>query len=76
MQVHHTPPAQIEDWDQTYLDVLSTQDPRQLRELLGRSNPEVIMPLNGPSPLSQAVILTIVHKVGSNDLLYRVRLSV
>lgn len=25
------------------------------------------MPLNGPSPLSQAVILTIVHKVSSTD---------
>jgi hypothetical protein len=50
-------------WDDTYLAVLGTQDNRQLRELLARSNPEVIMPLKGQSPLSQAVILTLVHRV-------------
>jgi hypothetical protein len=50
-------------WDDTYLAVLGTQDTRQLRELLSRSNPEVIMPLKGQPPLSQAVILTLVHRV-------------
>ncbi|GBE82365.1 hypothetical protein SCP_0407490 [Sparassis crispa] len=60
-----TPPAQSEEWDDTYLAVLGTQDIRQLRELLARSNPDVIMPLNGPSPLSQAVVLTLVHRLSS-----------
>jgi len=45
--------------------VLGTQDPRQLRELLSRSNPDVIMPLKGSPPLSQAVILTLVHRLSS-----------
>jgi hypothetical protein len=38
---------------------------RQLRELLARSNPEVIMPLNTTPPLSQAVILTLVHRLAA-----------
>ena len=50
-------------WDDSYLNVLGTQDTRQLRELLARSNPDVVMPLKGQSPLSQAVILTLVHRV-------------
>jgi hypothetical protein len=58
-------PAQSEEWDDTYLAVLGTQDPRQLRELLSRSNPEVIMPLNGPGPLSQAVVLTLLHRLAA-----------
>lgn len=58
-----TPPAQTEEWDDTYLAVLGTQDIRQLRELLAQSNPDVVMPSNGPSPLSQAVVLTLVHRV-------------
>jgi len=43
--------------------VLGTQDIRQLRELLARSNPEGVMPLKGQPPLSQAVILTLVHRL-------------
>jgi hypothetical protein len=54
-----------ENWDETYVEVLGTQDPRQLRELLARSNPEVIMPLNAHGPLSQAVVLTLIHRVCS-----------
>ena len=61
----HTPPAPTEEWDESYLAVLSTQDLRQLRELLARSNPEVIMPLNSTPPLSQAVILTLVHRLAA-----------
>jgi hypothetical protein len=61
----HSPHSQTEEWDDTYLSVLGTQDLRQLRELLARSNPEVTMPLNGTPPLSQAVILTLVHRVCS-----------
>jgi len=60
-----TPPAQTEEWDDAYLAVLGNQDIRQLRELLARSNPDVVMPLNGPSPLSQAVVLTLVHRLSS-----------
>ncbi|EPQ58070.1 hypothetical protein GLOTRDRAFT_104018 [Gloeophyllum trabeum ATCC 11539] len=63
--IRQTPPATNEEWDDTYLAVLGTQDPRQLRELLARSNPEVIMPLSGPSPLSQAVVLTLVHRLAA-----------
>ncbi|KAH0830388.1 hypothetical protein J3R83DRAFT_1782 [Lanmaoa asiatica] len=58
-----SPPTQSEEWDDTYLAVLGTQDPKQLRELLARSNPEIVMPLNGPGPLSQAVILTLLHRL-------------
>lgn len=58
-----SPPTQSEEWDDTYLAVLGTQDPKQLRELLARSNPEIVMPLNAPGPLSQAVILTLLHRV-------------
>lgn len=57
------PPVQSEEWDDTYLAVLGSQDSRQLRELLARSNPDVVMPLNGAGPLSQAVVLTLVHRV-------------
>ncbi|KAH9951294.1 hypothetical protein B0H21DRAFT_888254 [Amylocystis lapponica] len=60
-----TPPAQSEEWDDAYLAVLGNQDLRQLRELLARSNPDVVMPLNGASPLSQAVVLTLVHRLAS-----------
>jgi hypothetical protein len=52
-----------ENWDESYINVLGTQDPRQLRELLARSNPEIVMPLNAHGPLSQAVVLTLIHRV-------------
>ncbi|CAL1704309.1 unnamed protein product [Somion occarium] len=57
------PPNASEEWDDMYLQVLASQDSRQLRELLARSNPDVVMPMNGPSPLSQAVVLTLVHRL-------------
>ena len=57
-----TPPPQ-EEWDDTYLAVLAAQDSRQLRELLARTNPDLVMPLSGNGPLSQAVVLTLVHRV-------------
>jgi len=31
--------------------------------LLSRTNPEVVLPLNGPPLVSQAVILTLVHRL-------------
>ncbi|KAI5124340.1 hypothetical protein M0805_008947 [Coniferiporia weirii] len=63
--VQQQPTPKTEEWDDTYLAVLGTQDLKQLRELLARSNPEVIMPSNGPGPLSQAVILTLVHRLAA-----------
>lgn len=63
-----SPPTQFEEWDDNYLSVLSTQDPKQLRELLSRSNPEIVMPLSGSGPLSQAVILTLLHRVSKLNL--------
>jgi len=63
--LHTSPQGQTEEWDDTYLAVLGTQDIRQLRELLARSNPDLIMPLKGPGPLSQAVVLTLVHRLSS-----------
>lgn len=52
-----------EDWDTIYLDVLTSQDVNRLRSLLSRTNPEIVLPLNGPALVSQAVILTLVHRV-------------
>jgi len=59
----HTHTAPTEDWDGTYLTVLHTQDLGQLRELLARSVPEVVMPLLSTPPLSQTVILTLVRRL-------------
>ena len=62
-----TPPQQQQssgdDWDEMYLQVLQNPDNRQLRELLARTSPDLAMPLNGNGPLSQAVILTLIHRV-------------
>jgi hypothetical protein len=70
--VSHTPPlGQSEEWDDTYLAVLGSQDSRQLRELLARSNPEIVMPSSGSGPLSQAVVLTLVHRVSIFSCKYR-----
>ena len=65
-QPERTPPIKPEQWDEIYLGVLHTQDASKLRELLSHTNPELIMPLNGPSLVSQAVILTLVHRVCSS----------
>jgi hypothetical protein len=64
-QQERTPPIKPEQWDEIYLGVLHTQDASKLRELLSHTNPELIMPLNGPSLVSQAVILTLVHRVSN-----------
>lgn len=62
-------PQRNEDWDDTFLGVLGTQDQQKLRDLLARCNPEVIMPSagNGQSPLSQAVVLTLIHRVSASS---------
>jgi hypothetical protein len=64
-QPERTPPIKAEQWDDIYLGVLHTQDPAKLRDLLSHSNPDIIMPLNGPSLVSQAVILTLVHRLSA-----------
>ena len=45
--------------------MLGAQDLGQLRELLARSIPEVVMPLDSTPPLSQAVILVLVHRLAA-----------
>ena len=60
-----TPPAKTEDWDDVYLGVLHTQDSLKLRDLLSRTNPDHVFSINGTPLVSQAVILTLVHRVRS-----------
>ncbi|KAM6500667.1 hypothetical protein JOM56_003681 [Amanita muscaria] len=57
-----SPPDQ---WDETYLKILNRQDPGELRDLLAHTNPDVVMPLNGPSQVSQAVVLTLIHRLSA-----------
>jgi hypothetical protein len=53
-----------EDWDDIFLATLQRQDPRQLRDLLARCNPDVVMPAKRElSPIGQAVVLTLIHRV-------------
>ncbi|PFH50051.1 hypothetical protein AMATHDRAFT_41111 [Amanita thiersii Skay4041] len=60
-----TSPIKHDQWDEIYLSVLQTQDAVKLRDLLSHTNPEVIMPLNGPSLVSQAVVLTLIHRLSA-----------
>jgi len=60
-----SPSIKPDQWDDIYLGVLHTQDTNKLRELLSQSNPDLILPLNGPALVSQAVILTLVHRLSS-----------
>lgn len=57
------PPVRQEDWDETFLSTLGLHDQVKLRELLMRAPHDVVMPVNQPSPLSQTVILALVHRV-------------
>jgi hypothetical protein len=65
VQQERTPPIKADQWDDVYLGVLHTQDPSKLRELLSHTNPDLIMPLNGPTLVSQAVMLTLVHRLSA-----------
>jgi len=63
------PSSKSEEWEEVFMTVLGgNQDLRQLKELLARSNPEAILPANGKGPLSQAVVLTLLHRV-SDDVI-------
>ncbi|TRM62731.1 hypothetical protein BD626DRAFT_498259 [Schizophyllum amplum] len=60
------PPAmKSEQWDEIYLSTLHTQDLNKLRDLLARSDADVVMPPNGPVLVSQAVILTLIHRLAA-----------
>lgn len=66
--VQQIPVSKFEDWADTYLAVLGTQDLRtKLRELLARSSPVVSMPASGAGPLSLAitVIFALVRRVST-----------
>jgi hypothetical protein len=67
-----SPPIKHDQWDEVYLNILQSQDASKLRDLLSHTNPEVIMPLNGPSLVSQAVILTLIHRVSCAHCIRRV----
>ncbi|KAG8993259.1 hypothetical protein FRB90_000740 [Tulasnella sp. 427] len=56
-------PARTEDWDDTFLSTLGLHDQQKLRELLHRCPPDVVMPTGQPSPLSQTVILALIHRL-------------
>lgn len=60
-----SPPIKHDQWDEIYLSVLQTQDASKLRDLLSHTNPELIMPLNGQCLVSQAVILTLIHRLSA-----------
>ncbi|KAH7107770.1 hypothetical protein BKA62DRAFT_684399 [Auriculariales sp. MPI-PUGE-AT-0066] len=60
-----TQPAVKDEWDDVYMSVLGKNDLNALRDLLSRSDPEVIMPLNGHVPLSPAVVLTLIHRIST-----------
>ena len=72
-QAERTPPAKADQWDEIYLGVLHAQDPTKLRDLLSRTNPDVVLPLNGTPLVSQAVILTLVHRVSIPTFLHSLR---
>ncbi|KAF8905988.1 hypothetical protein CPB84DRAFT_1705198 [Gymnopilus junonius] len=64
-QQERTPPLKPDQWDENYLGVLHLQDPNKLRDLLTRTNPDLVFPLNGAALVSQAVILTLVHRLSA-----------
>ncbi|KAJ7582598.1 hypothetical protein C8J56DRAFT_955205 [Mycena floridula] len=64
-QTEPSPTIKADQWDEIYLGVLHTQDATKLRELLSHTNPELIMPTNGTPLVSQAVILTLVHRLSA-----------
>lgn len=56
--VHGIHSKQSEEWENAYLEVLTTQNLEQLRELLARSNPDIIMPLHDAGVGSGETIIT------------------
>ncbi|KAJ3889320.1 hypothetical protein GG344DRAFT_51895 [Lentinula edodes] len=64
-QSQPSPSIPPDQWDEMYLSVLHTQDTNKLKELIASTDPELIIPLNGTPLVSQAVILTLVHRLSS-----------
>ncbi|KAJ3815773.1 hypothetical protein EV368DRAFT_44285 [Lentinula lateritia] len=64
-QSQPSPSIPPDQWDEMYLSVLHTQDTNKLKELIVSTDPELIIPLNGTPLVSQAVILTLVHRLSS-----------
>ncbi|KAJ3840135.1 hypothetical protein F5878DRAFT_614147 [Lentinula raphanica] len=60
-----SPSIPPEQWDEMYLSVLHTQDTNKLKDLITSTDPDLIVPLNGTPLVSQAVILTLVHRLSS-----------
>ncbi|KAJ3997522.1 hypothetical protein F5050DRAFT_1399834 [Lentinula boryana] len=60
-----SPSIPPDQWDEMYLGVLHTQDTNKLKDLITSTDPELIIPLNGTPLVSQAVILTLVHRLSS-----------
>jgi len=56
-------PDATENWDATFRDVLKNDNPREPRETLARANPNIILPLESASPLSQLVILGLLQRL-------------
>ena len=63
-------PVKVDQWDEIYLGVLHSQDLTKLRDLLSRTNPDDVFSLNGSPLVSQAVILTLVHRVSFDILAF------
>ena len=57
------PQNRPEDWDETFLSTLGMHDQKKLRDLLVRASPDAVIPADKPSPLSQTVILALIHRV-------------
>ncbi|KAG9015018.1 hypothetical protein FRB94_007090 [Tulasnella sp. JGI-2019a] len=56
-------PQRSEDWDSTFLNTLGQNDHKQIRELLSRTPPDSVFPVGQVSPLSQTVILALIHRL-------------
>lgn len=61
--IERSPPVKADQWDEIYLGVLHAQEPGKLRDLLARTDPDLVLPLNGQLLVSQAVVLTLIHRV-------------
>lgn len=67
-----TTPDTSDTWESVFLPAVLSEDLRDLQILLARTNADVVMPLEGPGPLSQPVILTAMHRVCSTPLIQSV----
>ncbi|KAG8865326.1 hypothetical protein FRB96_000216 [Tulasnella sp. 330] len=56
-------PHRNEDWDSTFLNTLGQNDHKQIRDLLSRTPPDSVLPVGQVSPLSQTVILALIHRL-------------